>query len=96
MPSEVWKPELVDCLPSRACGVLLLTKRDRKNAPPVISVECVKRSRPNKNAERLTPEQAVDVARLANLRMWEAFADVERIRDDSRRMLAATTAGASA
>lgn len=75
LPKEIWKPELLDCLPSKASGVLLLREGrgyDRYNEPLVV-VECLRRATPNKDAERLTPAQAIDVARLANLRMWEAY-----------------------
>lgn len=71
MPADIWKPELLDCLPSKASGVLLL-REQRNSATPVV-VECVRRSTPNKDATRLKPEHVMDVARLANLRMWEAY-----------------------
>lgn len=88
MPADIWKPELVECLPSPACGVLLLTERaGRKHSPPLLDVQCVRRSRPNKEAERLQPEHVIDVARLANLRMWDAYGDVERARADAAKVL---------
>lgn len=36
-------------------------------------LECIRRACPNKHAHRLEPEQVMDIARLANLRMWEAY-----------------------
>ena len=74
MPADVWRPELVECLPSAASGVLLL--RQRGGAMPV-DVQCVRRATPAKDAYRLTPAQTLDVARLANLRMWEAYRRLE-------------------
>lgn len=71
LPKDIWKPELLACLPSPASGVLLL--REGKSSAMPFVVECVRRSTPAKDAYRLTPAQAVDVARLANLRMWEAY-----------------------
>lgn len=79
MPAEIWKPELVDALPSKASGILLL--REAKNSVTPLVVHCERRATPNKDAAKLTPERAVDIARLANLRMWEAY----RARDAAQR-----------
>lgn len=78
LPAEIWKPELLDCLPSEASGVLTLREGVGRNAPPVV-VECVRRAVPNKDADRLTAPQVVDIARLANLRMWEAYHRSEKL-----------------
>ncbi|MDP3351832.1 MAG: hypothetical protein Q8S92_22840 [Hydrogenophaga sp.] len=89
LPAEIWKPELLDCLPSKASGVLLLRHgkdyTDRHHRPHVV-VECARRATPDKAAERLTSEQVMDIARLANLRMWEAY----RARDAARQPVEAT------
>lgn len=69
LPAEIWKPELLDCLPSKASGVLLLHAKPSGN----IIVTCARRSTPNKDAYRLTPQNVMDIARLANLRMWESY-----------------------
>lgn len=78
VPADIWKPELLDCLPSKASGVLLL--REGRLDPREIYVECERRSTPNKDATKLTPAQAVDIARLANLRMWEAYRALDAAR----------------
>lgn len=70
LPAEIWKPELLECLPSRSSGVLLL-RQGVTGAPVTVSVE--RRASPNKDAARLTPANVMDIARLANLRMWEAY-----------------------
>lgn len=70
MPKEIWDEALFENLPSPASGILLL--RQGTSSMPV-AVDLVRRATPNKAAERLTPEQAIDIARLANLRMWEAY-----------------------
>ena len=79
LPKDIWKPDLLDCLPSRASGVLLLC--DQGEGRPLL-VRCERRATPNKSASRLTPAQAMDIARLANLRMWEAYRDAERHKND--------------
>lgn len=76
LPKEIWKPELLDCLPSKSSGVLLLSwiGGNARSMRAPIAVDCVRRATPNKDADRLTPENVIDIARLANLRMWEAYA----------------------
>ena len=76
MPASIWRPELVECLPSTASGVLLL--REQRNSTTPIAVYCERRAKPDKYASRLKPEQVMDIARLANLRMWEAYQKQEQ------------------
>lgn len=71
MPADIWKPELLDCLPSAKSGVILM--REQRNSTTPAVAEVVRRAQPNKDAGRLKPEQVMDIARLANLRMWEAY-----------------------
>lgn len=74
LPKEIWKEELLDFLPSKASGVLLLDAVGYPRATnQVMRVDCVRRATPNKTATRLKSEQVMDIARLANLRMWEAY-----------------------
>lgn len=69
LPADVWTAAAVDWLPSANSGVLLLS-RGRHGG---VVVRCQRRARPNPGASRLTPHQVVDIARLANLRMWDAY-----------------------
>lgn len=78
LPKAIWKPELVDCLPSPASGILLLTEHDSVHMP--VRVSCVRRATPCRDATRLEPKHVMDIARLATLRMWEAYR-----REDSHR-----------
>ena len=80
LPQEIWKPELLDCLPSPASGVLLLREGKSDFGPPIV-VTCERRAMPAKDAYRLKPSEVMDIARLANLRMWEAY----KREDDARR-----------
>ncbi len=77
LPAEIWRDELIEALPSPKSGVLLISQKPGE----FMRVDCRRRATPNKDATRLTPANAVDIARLANLRMWEAYRDVERERD---------------
>lgn len=79
LPKEIWHPDLFAALPSAQSGVLLL---DRDGYPrPVdagMRVDCARRAVPNRDAAPITPAAAVDIARLASLRMWDAYARLEQ------------------
>lgn len=81
LPKEIWTPELEACLPSPASGILLL---DRDSYPRLagadMRVDCIRRATPNREAKPLSAEAAVDIARLASLRMWESFQALEAQR----------------
>lgn len=71
MPADIWKPEMLSMAASPASGVILLRER-----AGLITASVERRATPNPQAERLTPSNAIDIARLANLRMWEAYDDL--------------------
>ena len=68
MPADIWQPELVEFLPSLASGVILLRKNDGG-----VQASIERSAKPNKDAEKLNAEAAIDIARLASLRMWNSF-----------------------
>lgn len=71
MPAELWDAALIEFMPSPASGLLLVREQQSRVTP--IAVHCERRAKPNADAQKLNPAQAVDIARLANLRMWEAY-----------------------
>lgn len=71
LPKDIWKPELADCLPSKSSGILLVLAPAYPGG--IVTVKCERRATPAKDAYRLKPEQVMDIARLANLRMWESY-----------------------
>lgn len=73
MPADIWKPDLVEFLPSESSGIILLHEAPRRSTQHPHLAVVKRRAKPNKDAHRLTPQQTVDIARLANLRMWEAY-----------------------
>lgn len=81
LPKEIWTPELESSLPSTDSGILLLD-RDVSSRPAGadMRVDCIRRAKPNRNAETITSAQAVDIARLASLRMWESYQALEQVR----------------
>jgi hypothetical protein len=69
LPADIWDDKLLACLPSEASGILLM----RETRSGMIVADCLRRAKPNRDAAKLTPEDAIDIARLANLRMWDAY-----------------------
>ena len=90
LPADIWKPELLECLPSPASGVILLEQRKPPHLPVICRVE--RRATPAKDAAKLTPAQVMDIARLANLRMWESYQQ----RDAAKTVAAIPHEGAPA
>lgn len=78
LPKEIWRPELLSALPSPHSGVLLLDGDGYpRPAGDVMRIDCVRRATPNRDAPAISPAAAVDIARLASLRMWEAYGRLE-------------------
>ncbi len=77
MPAELWDEALFEFMPSPASGLLLV--REQRNSVTPIAVHCQRRATPNKDATRLKPESVMDIARLANLRMWEAYKNAQPV-----------------
>lgn len=75
MPKAIWTPDLVDFLPANS-GILLLGEPG-KYEQVQLSVQCARPAKPNRDAEKLAPAAVLDIARLANLRMWEAYGKLE-------------------
>ncbi len=69
MPREVLNSDdLFAAMPSPASGLLLVREHMGR-----IEVNCHRRATPSREAERITPAACIDIARLANLRMWDAL-----------------------
>jgi len=78
MPAAIWDDALFEFMPSPRSGLLLASER-RGGA---IEICCERRATPNKEAQRIEPKSVADIARLANLRMWDAYRDAEVARRD--------------
>ena len=81
LPADIWKPELLEYLPSPASGVILLEQRKPPHLPVICRVE--RRATPSKDAAKLMPAQVMDIARLANLRMWEAYQQRDTVKAEA-------------
>lgn len=86
MPEAIWDDSLLDSLGSPASGVLLLSDVDGQ-----LRIRCRRPAKPHKDADKLTPVAAVDIARLASLRMWNAYQCL-----DARPSVAMNMAGMAA
>jgi len=67
MPEDIWSDDLLETLASPNSGVLLMWYRGRG-----LEIKCKRRAKPNNEAKAISPENVMDIARLATLRMWEA------------------------
>lgn len=76
MPLDVWKPEFAAII-SPASGVLVVKEHDNFDG---FVVRCERQAKPCRDADKISAEQAIDVARLAGLRMWDALAALEQSR----------------
>lgn len=74
MPAEIWKDELFDTIPPNS-GVVLLTSTKHGT----VSADCRRRAKPNPDAQPINASAAVDLARLASLRMWESMLELARL-----------------
>lgn len=90
LPRAIWTPELYACI-APVSGVLLIQDRDDG-----IRVKVERRAKPDRSADRITAEDAINIARLASLRMWDAFELVDRTIADARRMRAVVAEGVTA
>ena len=85
MPKEIWKPELMDSLPSKASGVILLSEMKHPH-PPAVAVVW-RRATPNRDAKPISHEAVIDIARLANLRMWAAIMERRKAAEDYQQVI---------
>lgn len=84
LPADLWVPSLADCLPSTQSGVLGI----RKTGPTRFAFTSIRPARANKEAHALKPGDAINIARLANLRMWDAYAQLEAWKPRKQRVRA--------
>ncbi len=78
MPAALWDDALFEFMPSPMSGLLLV--RDHSGR---IEVNCRRRATPDRHADRISAAAAIDIARLANLRMWDAYQAREVAQSDA-------------
>ena len=79
VPEKLWKKDLGDCIPP-ASGVICL--RDHPTHP---GCWIERQAKAAKNAERITPEELCDIARVQSLKLWSAYDELDRARRKIRQ-----------
>lgn len=67
MPEEIWDGKLLASLGSSKSGVILI-----RQSRSIVSCRVEKRSQRNPDAKPISAAAAIDIARLASYRLWEA------------------------
>src|SRR5579862_3375322 len=71
-PTHVWGNGIPEDTPA-ASGCLSLDERDGS-----LCVRVLRQAKACRDAEKISAESAIDIARLASLRLWDAYAALER------------------
>lgn len=73
LPAEIWDDGLLDCLPSKNSGVLLLSNDHERSDE--IRIACRRGAKAQRDAVQISDASVIQIARLASLRMWDAHLD---------------------
>jgi hypothetical protein len=79
LPAEIWRDELLKHVQPMSGVLLVHETQPRAPHAPRGHTECVKRAKPNREAKVINDVAVIAIARLASLRMWDAYASVERL-----------------
>lgn len=74
MPEKVWNDEMTPYV-QPASGVIAMTDSAGR-----LFAHVVRRSKPCRDAEKISAVDAIDIARLASLRMWDALDELAKLR----------------
>lgn len=72
MPMDIWDDKLFDSMPTQNSGVILMLNQNGKVYPIMKRM-----AKPCRDAEPISAANAIDIARLASLRMWNAKSKLE-------------------
>lgn len=106
VPASLWRPEFVNLIKPMS-GVITVDvaraeagdrRRQAQAAKPPSQWfhKVVRRARPNKANEPIGPKSLRKIAYLASFRLWRSYDDIDRLRDDYGRQLAAMRAEGNA
>ena len=70
MPKAIWEAKLLADI-NEASGVILLEQDSRFTGG--LRIDVIRPAKPNRDAKPICPADAIDLARLASLRMWAAL-----------------------
>lgn len=71
VPAAVFSPDMADAV-SPASGIILVGKQDARYASGALLTP-YRKATPNRDAKPISPADAIDIARLASLRMWSVI-----------------------
>lgn len=77
LPAEIWTPELLTSMASPASGVLLVHDVEDVGRYRWGRVSSARRAKPNRDAKPIGMPSLRQLARLASLRMWDAYREVD-------------------
>jgi hypothetical protein len=83
LPADIWDDSLLESLGSESSGVLLLHEADGQ-----IYVMVRRMAKPDREAQPISAANAIDVARMANLRMWDAHKEIEQLKKQLEQVCA--------
>ena len=73
IPESIWDDSLLEFRGSQASGVILIY-----GEPASPRLRLHRSATPDRSAQAITPESAMHIARLASLRMWDAYRKLEQ------------------
>lgn len=80
LPKDIWKDELAEDI-SPMSGILLMRERDDGRVSTMVH----RQAKPNRDAMAICPEDAIHLARLASVRMWDAYLELEGMYEWQRK-----------
>lgn len=80
VPESVWNDDLYEVVSPKSGVILLSYAATGKTKGSVVARE-IRKAEPNRDAKAIDPDDVRDIARLATLRMWNAYDEVDRARD---------------
>lgn len=79
IPNDIWSDDLLPLIPESS-GIIMM--RDAGVAP---GCWLRRQAKPSKDAERITPEELADIARVQSARMWDSYDEIDRHRREIER-----------
>jgi hypothetical protein len=73
MPESVWDMSMSAILPKNS-GIILLCDRNR--------IKLIRRAKPCRDAKKISAEDAINIARLSSLRMWNAYEELRKLKGE--------------
>ena len=77
--APIWKPELIEHCGAMS-GVLLVDLSQKGSTKFDRGIEVIRRATPNRKDLPISAGDAIAIARLASLRMWDAYDELEKTK----------------